>query len=699
MAKSTRSTQPQIPAHVNQVPETPANPAPEPLTPDEHVAMWEKSLRHSTVAEVEYLQYMFGDLSNGEVSPYLERCAQLIFSRLIANEELELFVDLFNTYHHVMGRQQGTPDAPYRSSLEIRLPNDWAPKHHTATEMAEFFSRIHAQDVTVDKGSSDPWDGVHEALTPCLIALLKNGTTSLQILTPLASPALLAEALPGSALERVQLGDTDVFDRPLPAEALKSYEVLMSGLTTCRTLTRLELGNAQLLSLHRVFASFNDPHGPRLTSVAFQGYSRQEAMAGNFVDFTPAFVQKIGTSPSLQVVEAKAPLANTRYLQTAFLNPLSGHQRLTRLKVTDGVHTPSPTQHVLPMAIVFAKTCPSLKAFHYSVGQVNEGVDVVDYMDGLQQLGLPLESALIAQAMEDAITDARNLGLESLRINGVFVPEKALEKLTSALRPGGPLQSIRDLNLRDCAMGLRPAIDLVNALVAHPTFNTIKMPDHGGYHIRTNNGRLHALAEKAFDDEEDARGVGPEFQLALRVDVDEATRAEVNTEFHQLEAQANALLINPQEQRDALLARQLGAQTHPGLMLNVAGLLRSAYAQQHELEPGKVAYQFMGESAEIMAYLGTAHSIETTALLPLVSKHVNENRGIPPRADLAALVALDRRNGGGLSTPSTSTATTTTTTTSSTTTTTTTGTTTTTTTAPAAEGLNATNERQDPPNS
>ena len=310
-------------------------------TPEEKVAQWEDGLQYIGLAGRPYMQDLLTELSQGFVSDGVADVAQDVFNELIEHEEWDVFVDVFNTYNDIQTRQWNQRGQTFKSALVLELQPDWAPSRSTPDDMVRAFSKITAHQVRVcvypyERPGAEPFAppaAAPEALNICLVALLRTGTKELRLYIPLSSPHAVASAIPGSGLESIRLGN--ITRLQLTAKAMDSYRTVMESLASCPTLKHLSLGHADLLCLHPVLKRFMQPGGPTLTSVSLKGYPVRDP-DDNFVDHTHAFMQQIARFPSLQVFDAKVPLADTLYLRRAILKPLDHHPSLTELHITGG---------------------------------------------------------------------------------------------------------------------------------------------------------------------------------------------------------------------------------------------------------------------------------------------------------------------------------------------------------------------------
>ncbi|MDO9434658.1 hypothetical protein [Hydrogenophaga sp.] len=202
---------------------------------------WLSRLERTHSGVIGPVELVLDAISQGSVPANVRAAVTMAFNILIQHEEYGVFVEVFNAWCACCQ----TDGDPFEASLDLRLPHDWNPVYRA--EMVEAFGQIHVHQVRV-KASSDsaPFHTIPEAVCECIAALLKGGTRDLQIFGELVGLNAVVNAVGGSQLKSISLGQSDRQREKLSSDEAMSYDVLGYALRSCVTLERVVIRHRDL---------------------------------------------------------------------------------------------------------------------------------------------------------------------------------------------------------------------------------------------------------------------------------------------------------------------------------------------------------------------------------------------------------------------------------------------------------------------
>lgn len=625
----------------------PANPSP---TSEETFDRWSASLQRFPPETRPTMWTALKQVSLGLVEPRTDGVMPWLFSLLIEAEAFDVLAETFNAYTDIKTRQlveQGD-HAPYKSMLTMRLSSDWVPTHSSLDKMVEAFGRMHVQTVNVRSMSRDHL--VPAAVSHCLVALLKGGTTTLNVRDALTSPFMVADALPQSRLQSVMLGDREHlrFEKGLPPEHLTGYEAMLRALAQCETLQHLTIGHSDLTALHGVFDYYDTRHGASLTSVTLGGYPSNAEMQ-EVTDSTLQFVKALSTLSSLTAVKVQLHAATPERIHANFLAPLAGHAQLTRLEIEGRLAVESFRNPLAQWTMEFIVSCPSLTHLHLPACSTlsNQHARAVDRLNIGRRLGTSLDPIQDLANLKRLFAGKKPLPLESLSMDGVFISRSVWRTILAMIAPGAALGNLKELYLRNCIFDLPVTLEWTNTWAANPLLQTVVLPDPDGYCLATQGGDLQGFLEPGT--KVSLQGVlylntPTRFQLDSESDLGIDAKAEATAIFAKIKDLANTLLIAPQKRLDELRKSRLNAPASLGLEYQLAHFMATAYAASLDVEPETIK-----ENAFLFANPHMVNDIGTSSAAQLlnVNRHLHLNPGDVSIHALRSLLELQRRDAQG----------------------------------------------------
>lgn len=618
-------------------------------TSEETFDRWNKSLQRVPLSTYPSVQTLLKEISLGCVAPDTDRVMQTLFTLLIENEAFDVLPEILNAFTDIKTRQlaeQGD-HAAYTLALTLWLPSDWTPEHTSMDKMVEAFRRIRVQEMEVASTTQD--NMAPAAVSHCLVALLKGGTTTLHLHAALTSPFMVAQALPDSQLQSITLGDRKGHAKALPHEHLTGYEAILRGLAQCSTLQHLTIGHSDLTVLHGVFDYYDTRPGASLTSVTLQGYPKKYRMATAH-EPTERFVAAISTLSSLTAVKVQLHAATPERIHTNFLAPLAGHAQLTRLDIEGRLAVESFNNPLAQWTVEFIASCPSLTHLHLPACSTfsNQHAQAVDRLNIGRRLGTSLDPIKdLANVKRLFAKKKQPLPLKSLSMDGVFISRSVWRTILAMIAPGAALGNLKALSLKNCIFDLPVTLEWTRTWAANPLLQTVVLPDPDGYCLTTKGGDLQGFREPGTT--LSLRGVlyvntPTRFQLDSDSDIGIDAKAEATATFAKIEDLANTLLIAPQKRLDELRKSRLNAPASLGLEHQLAHFMATAYAASLDVAPKTIK-----ENAFLFANPHMVNDIGTSSAAQLlnVNRHLHLNPGDVSIHALRSLLEPRRRDAQG----------------------------------------------------
>ncbi|MDO9436568.1 hypothetical protein [Hydrogenophaga sp.] len=509
-----------------------------PLTPEQTLKSWTTRLKAVSSENPHAVQKLLKEVAEGVARPRDEKEAQVVFNDLIGHEAYGVFVEVFRAYNAIrMAQGRAHDEAPFKSTLALRLPSDWVPCHPDALRetmhlaqvqrievllhepdrqtYGHFFSSMAAvlQDDLVETVESlvhkeveapelrrtalqrEEWVKdipASMAECDCIVALLDAGATELVICGSLAAPDRVADAIARSALRSIELGaDTTLFGRRLTLEMKDSYAKLIPVLSQCHTLEHLALNDMGLATLHSEMHALSQA-GSALKSIKLGGLRhtlKEESNASDIVSFMEAMKE----FTNLRKLSVKADVHGMKTLK-ACLAPIAGALCLTMLEIEESRFGSFGADglHVYPNLLAFAKSCPSLTHVAFRGHPVKTSKHVAMALFKKQYVPDPaIDVAAIQTWLE-----SKECPLKSLTLTGMFVYGELPVAIGNALHKN---TSITHINLSDCYLNADWAVAVLNALQTNQTLQSIEWPmDLGQYYNEDKDGRIHGLSPNSW---------------------------------------------------------------------------------------------------------------------------------------------------------------------------------------------------------
>ncbi len=623
---------------------------------------WSSQIEHVALRNPALALVLFDHVEHGRVSTDHGRLAQRVFNDLIEHEAYDLFATVFTAYNRLHQAHAKTSGAPFCTRLLLQLPEGWAPSPDQQNVMLEAFRRIQVQDLEVvrppaqgahrdescaDDGVSDDSDAGEEeesqestsglpsadvagvpvpaAVSTCVVAMLleeRCGVTGLVVNGAMADVQLLADALPRSKLNAIELGDnaSGEWNGALTPQELDTYLRLMTGLATCCTLQHLSLGHRDLVCVSPHLEAFD---GPALVSVRLVGDDLELAN----LDGTPQlvkdplgepagaqeapvvrFMEAIARFETLSRVEISAAVDSVDSLSTAFLRPLQGHKSLTRLEIVCDQDNPGTTDttDALPTVVEFAADCPQLTHFKWQIGLnfVLKGSRETLQAEDQKWKSRALRVANDLVVMKRRLND-KNLPLKSLKLIGMGLPPEDLQALFDALAEDSRLEVV---DVSGGMMNLALLHALPSSLQRNDWLRFINLFTRAKCcYLLGKNQQIHALRESFL-------GPVTAFEPDLGDDATDQDRAEAQQMLKEMASRAplGAVFTAPQAQLELNRLRVLRRMAYNELSVDVAALIESSP------QAGTAVYHHVAHA--IVSRLGDQRALRDVIRLSQVNK-------------------------------------------------------------------------------
>lgn len=515
---------------------------------------WLSALEKSPLPERARVEDFLGYVALGIEFPYHPNDEQPVYNDLIQVEAYDCLREVFAAFNQIAWPNTHEDARPDPFKLVLQLPHDWAPR--SPLRMIEAFKQLPAQRVVIFPQPSDAesyyWvcDGAHD----CLLAMLESGTGSLVELAihgTMEDPHGVADAFEDSKLQSIEFGWMDEKNPP-DDEDMESYRILAQGLASCSTLTHIDIAHPAFFSLHTVIKDFPS-NGPKLSSVSFDLALHQPVKASPWDRNMQVrdFIEAVGDFPTLSTVVGNACIADGESLRANFIEPLTGHEGLTRLEIVGGLSLPTDamTLNVLPMVAALGTSCACFT--HFGWVEDDLALEAGDNMRAFIRAGGDLDMAAPCANLAASMTASTFL-LQSLTFNGQPLASGVLNTFFALLKHNTTLWY---LNLDRCHTDLRSALILMDVLKTNTALKTVILSTHyDDYYFVASDSNVYGFLQNDLESDHDADDDDPEgFTLTFGEGVTDAERALALKEFAELESEANQLF-------DTLRAHNLRGQ-------------------------------------------------------------------------------------------------------------------------------------------
>ena len=494
--------------------------APAPL---DRLSAWNASLNSVALTDASAAQNLLEQVAHGIASPNDAPLAQAVFNDLIQHEAYDVFVEVFTAYNAIRASHVRAPnEPPFKTSLTLQLPADWAPTGPAAFEAAlqkvhvqrlevvhpevdesrfqplqktngpirSFFpggpgnvfdphehARIHQNRAIVAEKYDAP---VPEAACDAIVTLLQTGTTELVVRGNLTRPNMIARALPASALQSIELGHRNHYARDMSSATIDSYGTLMQGVTKCGTLQHLILRQAELLTLH---ASV-DGLGlgcPALKSVQV----RNDSSRGPDSCLAP-FLETVAQCENVEKVTIKN--LTTFDLTKEVFGPLSKLSTLTTLDLelpfSAQIHDVGDWG-VMAEVMRFSKSCPSMKHLNLIAPAIETHTDFWSRTSHLSAI----QSA--DRAMTDEFLQDPTINLETLTVSGLPITHLFLSAIFAKIP-----KTLKAFDFSGCIVSANATLGLPETLIHNETLHTGTLPkDPRAYFMVGTDQHMHGLGD------------------------------------------------------------------------------------------------------------------------------------------------------------------------------------------------------------
>ncbi len=486
-----------------------SNSTPQPVAPKtaaQWVAGWMAALKRTPLQDRAEVMDVLNNVAQGHAGE--PRNAQAVFNDLIAHEAYGVFVEVFAAYNAILASHAQAYGKPFKSTLMLELPRDWAPS--APEEMKKALARVNVQRVEayrppsscaqaepeirpvnmlglrpVEPGPKPEWDiPVSAAACEAIAALLKGGATELSVCGALDDPFVVQEAMDANvAFESLELGEARNGE---PTEfEMVGYAALLMGKSTSSRLKQLTLLQAGLLGYLYTHVSQQAPSLAALQSLTVKGGTRASCP---HIEWLLAAVAK---SVSLTTVSLSIPVDDADHLVEGILGRLKSHPTLAELAV-DGPRYKNGSAFFPIFAIValeVAASCPSIRSLAWDTG--------TNFRDAAAAMaaayGMDPSPELLARAV--AVGEALKnpaFKLQWLSLRGFLMPRYVQDILFEALAENTWLENF---DLVKSGIDIASTQKLTASLSVNTTLRSVVLtPILGNYHSTSDGIVSTALA-------------------------------------------------------------------------------------------------------------------------------------------------------------------------------------------------------------
>lgn len=419
--------------------------------------------------------------------------AKAVFNDLIAHEAFEVFVEVFTANNAILQAQASAAGRPFKSTLILQLPQDWAPTARAA--MVEAFGHIalHRLEALSPADCFAPISNV--ACEGIASFLSRAGVTEFALCGELACPSVVQQALNMSRtpLDTLELGWTD---RQQTSNGQASYEALINVGKVRAHLKHLTIHNGNV-TLYFADALHVWLDMPALKSLSLQQCAPRSvpqvlALLNDVVKYQKLAVEK-GTAQSRPFTQLSLSFTDAR-VEDSLGDLFAGLKKVSLthfdLQTHDFGYSPLCLTFV-PLGAEFAFTSPGLTHFKWDSGIVIE--NAAEMMNTLLRMA-PTEDFRQRPASMVAALKNSNGTLQLFSMTGFPVTQGAQCVLFEGVEHNTSLQVV---NLSGNCLDIEATQILPRALAANWTIRKIALSNRPSlYSLTAPDGSIHGLRRK-----------------------------------------------------------------------------------------------------------------------------------------------------------------------------------------------------------